>query len=163
MKIWDNVILIKEIEYLSKNGIHKGIDGTIVSIEEEMCTVWFSNPKNYGEYAFAKVDVQFLQLGTAIPYTEKMLAEMETFIKSVDMEKHVSLTECDVEELDVVELIVEDSKYARHGVHKGDRGAVISTYAIDNRWEIIFSERGTGKDIAQIGVDRKDFIIIDEF
>ena len=48
-------------------------------------------------------------------------------------------------------------------MHKGDRDSVISTYAIDNHWEIIFSERGTGKDIAQIGVDRKDFIIIDEF
>ncbi|MBQ4098920.1 MAG: hypothetical protein IJC87_02195 [Clostridia bacterium] len=163
MKIWDNVILTSEIDNLSKKGIHKGIDGTVVSINGEICTVWFSNPKNYGEYAFAKIDVKFLQLGTPIPYTKKMLAEMESFIKNVDMEKHVSLTECDVEELDVVELIVEDGKYARHGIHKGDRGSVISTYAIDNHWEIIFSERGTGKDIAQIGVDRKDFIIIDKF
>ena len=163
MKIWDNVILTSEIEDLSKKGIHKGIDGTVVSVDREICTVWFSNPKNYGEYAFAKVDSKFLQLSTPIPYTEQMLAEMKSFIQNVDMEKHVRLTECDVEELDAVELIVEDSKYTRHGVHKGDRGAVISTYAIDNRWEIIFSERGTGKDIAQIGVDRKDFIIIDKF
>ena len=163
MKIWDNVILIGEIEDLSKKGIHKGIDGTVVSVDGEMCTVWFSNPKNYGEYAFAKVDSKFLQLSTPIPYTEQMLAEMKSFIQNVDMKKHEKLSECDVEELDVVELIVEDDKYARHGVHKGDRGSVNSTYAIDNHWEIIFSERGTGRDIAQIGVDRKDFIIIDKF
>ena len=163
MKIWDNVILTGEIEDLSKKGIHKGIDGTVVSVDGEMCTVWFSNPKNYGEYAFAKVDSKFLQLSTPIPYTEQMLAEMKSFIQNVDMKKHERLSECDVEELDVVELIVEDDKYARHGVHKGDRGSVNSTYAIDNHWEIIFSERGTGRDIAQIGVDRKDFIIIDKF
>ena len=76
MKIWDNVILTSEIDNLSKKGIHKGIDGTVVSINGEICTVWFSNPKNYGEYAFAKIDVKFLQSGTPIPYTKKMLAEM---------------------------------------------------------------------------------------
>lgn len=60
---------------------------------------------------------------------------------------------------------------AQRGIHKDytgtiakiDRGCVISTYAIDNHWEIIFSERGTGKDIAQIGVAREDFKIIDKF
>ena len=57
MKIWDNVILTSEIDNLSKKGIHKGIEGTVVSINGEICTVWFSNPKNYGEYAFAKIDV----------------------------------------------------------------------------------------------------------
>jgi hypothetical protein len=62
-----------------------------------------------------------------------------------------------------VELIVEKPKYAIEGVHKGDRGCVISTYAVDNHWEIIFSERGTGKDIAQICVAREDFKIIDKF
>ena len=98
-----------------------------------------------------------------VHYNKKILCEMEEFLESVNMEKYTSLSECDVKEYDVVELIVEKPEYAMEGVHKGDRGCVISTYAIDNCWEIIFSERGTGRDLAQIGVAREDFKIIDKF
>jgi hypothetical protein len=161
MELFDDIKLIEEIAELQEKGIHKNYLGTIVKMEGDIYTVSFYNPKNLGEYAFAKVNKKYLTF-VFRPH-EKIIAETQEFIENVDMEKHVRLTECDVEELDAVELIVEDSKYTRHGVHKGDRGAVISTYAIDNHWEIIFSERGTGKDIAQIGVERKDFIIIDKF
>ena len=92
-----------------------------------------------------------------------MLEEIKEFVSNVRMEKYTKLSPCDVQEYDAVELIVEKPKYARKGVHKGDRGCVISTYAIDNYWEIIFSEQSTGKDIAQIGVAREDFKIIDKF
>lgn len=161
MELFDNIKLIEELKELQEKGIHKNYLGTIVKIKGDTYTVSFYNPKNLGEYAFAKVDKKYLSF-VFRPH-DKIIAEAQAFIENVDMEKHVSLTECDVEELDVVELIVEDGKYTRYGVHKGDRGSVISSYAIDNHWEIIFSERGTGKDIAQIGVDRKDFKIIDKF
>ena len=161
MELFDNIKLIEELKELQEKGIHKDYLGTIVKTEGDIYTVSFYNPKNLGEYAFAKVDKKYLSF-VFRPH-EKIIAEAQEFIENVDMEKHVSLTECDVEELDVVELIVEDGKYTRYGVHKGDRGSVISSYAIDSHWEIIFSERGTGKDIAQIGVDRKDFKIIDKF
>lgn len=161
MELFDNIKLLDEIDDLQKKGIHKNYLGTIVKMEGDIYTVSFYNPKNLGEYAFAKVHKKYLSF--VFRPDEKYIVEAQEFIESVDMEKHLRLSECDVNELDVVELIVEDSKYARHGVHKGDRGCVNSTYAIDNRWEIIFSERGTGKDIAQIGVDRKDFKIIDKF
>lgn len=163
MKKWDEVILNKELEDLAQRGIHKGYSGTIIESNAENCLIWFSNPKNYGEFAFAKVENKYLVVNSIIHYNKKILCEMEEFIANVNMEKHTHLTECDVKEYDVVELIVEKPEYAIEGVHKGDRGCVISTYAIHNCWEIIFSERGTGKDIAQIGVAREDFKIIDKF
>lgn len=163
MKKWDEVILNKELEDLAQRGIHKGYSGTIIESDAENCLIWFSNPKNYGEFAFAKVENKYLVVNSIIHYNKKILCEMEEFIANVNMEKHTHLTECDVKEYDVVELIVEKPEYAIEGVHKGDRGCVISTYAIHNCWEIIFSERGTGKDIAQIGVAREDFKIIDKF
>ena len=161
MRLYDNVELTEELEELSKKGIHKGCLGTIVKRSGEFFIVCFYNPKNVGEYAFAWVNEKFIEFITRP--NKKILCEMEEFVANVNMEKYTHLTECDVKEYDVVELIVEKPEYAIEGVHKGDRGCVISTYAIHNCWEIIFSERGTGKDIAQIGVAREDFKIIDKF
>ena len=162
MKVLEDVKLNEELEELAKRGIHKDYTGTIAKIDGDIYTVWFFNPKNYGEFAFAKVNKKYLS-PDKIVYHNRLLLEMEEFLANVKMEKYNHLTECDVKEYDVVELIVEKPKYTIEGVHKGDRGCVISTYAIDNHWEIIFSERGTGKDIAQIGVAREDFKIIDKF
>ena len=162
MKVLEDVRLNEEVQELANRGIHKGYEGTIAKINGDIYTVWFFNPKNYGEFAFVEVHKQYL-VPDKIVYHKKLLLEMEEFISNAKMETYTKLTECDVQEYDAVELIVEKPKYAIEGVHKGDRGCVISTYAIDNHWEIIFSERGTGKDIAQIGVDREDFKIIDKF
>jgi hypothetical protein len=162
MRELEDVILNEEIDELAQKGIHKGYEGTIAKINGDIYTVWFFNPKNYREFAFAEVNKKYL-IPDKSDYPKRLLLEMEEFINKVNMEKYTHLTECDVQEYDAVELIVEKPKYTIHGVHKGDRGCVISTYAIDNHWEIIFSERGTGKDIAHIGVDRNDFKIIDKF
>lgn len=160
MQLYDNIKLIDEIEELAQKGIHRGYLGTVVKCYNDSFIICFYNPKNLGEYAFAEVNKKSVEF--VIRPEEKIIFEMEAFVSSVKMERYTHLTECDVKEYDAVELIVEKSKYTIEGVHKGDRGCVISRYAIDNHWEIIFSERGTGKDIAQIGVDRADFKIIDE-
>ena len=161
MRLYDNIELTEEIEELAQNGIHKGYSGLIVKCEKDIYTVCFYNPYNFGEKAYAKVNKKFLIFSSRSD--KRIIQELQEFLQNVKMENYTHLTECDVKEYDVVELIVEKPKYAIEGVHKGDRGCVISTYAIDNHWEIIFSERGTGKDIAQIGVAREDFKIIDKF
>lgn len=163
MKKWEYVTLNKELDELAQRGIHKGYDGLITDIHGDIYTVWFTNSKNKGELAWAKIHKKYLILNANIKLDIRLLEEIKEFVSNVKMEKYTHLTECDVKEYDAVELIVEKPKYAIEGVHKGDRGCVISTYAIDNHWEIIFSERGTGKDIAQIGVAREDFKIIDKF
>jgi hypothetical protein len=161
MKVYDNIRLVEEVEELAQKGIHKGFNGLIVGINGNIYTVCFFNPYNHGESVYAMVNQKFLKFSSRVD--EKIIQEMEEFFPNEKMDFDKCLTECDVKEYDVVELIVEKTKYAIEGVHKGDRGCVISTYAIDNHWEIIFSERGTGKDIAQIGVAREDFKIIDKF
>lgn len=40
------------------------------------------------------------------------------------------------------------------------RGCVMSEYAIKGQWQIIFSEEGTGKDVADIMVSEEDFILV---
>lgn len=163
MNKWEYVTLNEELEELMGNGIHKGYDGLITDIHGDIYTVWFTNSKNKGELAWAKIHKKYLVLNPTIKLDARLLEEIKVFVSNVNIQKYTHLTECDVKEYDAVELIAEKPKYAIAGVHKGDRGCVISTYAIDNHWEIIFSERGTGKDIAQIGVAREDFTIIDKF
>ncbi|MDD4110263.1 MAG: hypothetical protein PHS54_01780 [Clostridia bacterium] len=61
--------------------------------------------------------------------------------------------------LDLVELIKEKPQYINAGVKIGDFGAVMSEEPVNGKWQIIFSEFYTGKDIADIMVNEEDLII----
>lgn len=58
--------------------------------------------------------------------------------------------------LDLVELIKEKPVYTKAGVKIGDFGAVMSENSINGKWQVIFSEFYTGKDIADIMVSEED-------
>ncbi len=58
--------------------------------------------------------------------------------------------------LDLVELIKEKPTYIKAGVQRGDFGAVMSAEAINGKWQVVFSEFYTGKDIAEIMVYEED-------
>ncbi len=58
--------------------------------------------------------------------------------------------------LDLVELIKEKPTYTKAGVKVGDFGAVMSEKPINGKWQVIFSEFYTGKDIADIMVAEED-------
>lgn len=58
--------------------------------------------------------------------------------------------------LDLVELIKEKASYTRAGVKLGDFGAVMSKEAVNGKWQVVFSEFYTGKDIADIMVAEED-------
>ena len=58
--------------------------------------------------------------------------------------------------LDLVELIKEKTAYTKEGVRIGDFGAVMSKKPINGKWQVIFSEFYTGKDIADIMVLEED-------
>ena len=61
--------------------------------------------------------------------------------------------------LDLVELIKEKPSYLKAGVKLGDFGAVISEKPINGKWQVVFSEFYTGKDIADIMVNEVDLKI----
>lgn len=58
--------------------------------------------------------------------------------------------------LDLVELIREKPSYTKVGVKLGDLGAVMSKESINGKWQVVFSEFYTGKDIADIMVAEED-------
>lgn len=64
-----------------------------------------------------------------------------------------------MEYLDLVELIKEKPSYTKAGVKLGDLGAIMSKTSINGKWQVLFSEFYTGKDIADILVDENDLKI----
>lgn len=63
--------------------------------------------------------------------------------------------------LDLIELIKEKPAYTKAGVKVGDFGAIMSETPIDGKWQVIFSEFYTGKDIADIMVNEEDLKVHD--
>lgn len=64
--------------------------------------------------------------------------------------------------LDLVELIKEKPAYTKAGVKVGDFGAVMSEKAVNGKWQVIFSEFYTGKDIADIMVAEEDLKVYEK-
>lgn len=137
MKIYDFVQLINSLEYLEEKGIFKESKGTIIKLENNIASVLFFNEKNMGDYAVANVNTKFLKTIGEFPTGE--LINLNNFIKNLDQEKHDKLKYPNIKEFDLVELLIEDEKYSKFGVHKGDKGCVISNYAIQNQAEVDFS------------------------
>ncbi len=161
MKVLEDVKLNEELEELAQRGIHKGYEGTIAKINGDIYTVWFFNPTNRGEFAFAEVNKKYL-VPDKIIYPKRLLLEIEEFFANVKMENYTHLTECDVKEYDKVELLVEKPQYAFEGVHKGAHGCVLQSYAIDGKWGILFYNVGENHDQeVEVNVYREDFRIID--
>ena len=160
MKVLEDVKLNEELEELAQRGIHKGYDGVIVKMEGDICTVCFYNSYNFGESAYAEVHKK--QLAFIFRADERIIQEMEEHFSNVKMDFNKSLTECDVKEYDKVELLVEKSKYAFEGVHKGAQGCVLFPYAIEGRWGILFYNVGENNDEEiELNVDRDDFKVIE--
>ncbi|MGN0798422.1 MAG: hypothetical protein ACI4L7_02545 [Christensenellales bacterium] len=63
--------------------------------------------------------------------------------------------------LDLVELIKEKPAYTKAGVKVGDFGAIMSEQPINGKWQVVFSEFYTGKDIADIMVYKEDLKVLD--
>lgn len=61
----------------------------------------------------------------------------------------------------LVELIKEKPAYTKAGVKVGDFGAIMSEKTINGKWQVIFSEFYTGKDIADIMVADEDLKVHD--
>lgn len=137
MKIYDFVELINSLEYLEEKGIFKESKGTIIKLENNIASVLFFNEKNMGDYAVANVNTKFLKTIGEFPTGD--LTNLNNFIKNLDQEKHDKLKYPNIKEYDLVELLIEDEKYSKFGVHKGDKGCVISNYAIQNQVEVDFS------------------------
>ena len=64
--------------------------------------------------------------------------------------------------MDCVELIVEKSKYAKEGVHKGMQGVIWEEECKDGCWVVLFPQYGDKEDIADLYIHEEDLILLPE-
>lgn len=160
MKQYEAVKLKNDDSILKEKGIGANTMGILIAsiVSSKEWIVMFLNSKNVGEYAVARVSEDDLVSLGAI--SNIAIAEIKEIEKREDFLEHTSFKPVCFEEYDMVELVVDRIKYSKEGVKKGMRGCVMSDCAINGKWQIIFSEEGTGRDIADIMIDEKDLILI---
>ena len=78
--------------------------------------------------------------------------------KNANAEEKKKILRCknSMKYLDLVELIKEKPAYTKNGVKVGNFGAIMSEKPINGKWQVVFSEFYTGKDIADIMVAEED-------
>lgn len=137
MKKFDLVLLKNENPYKQYN-LEKNMHGIVLENYFDTLIVLFFNPKNQGDYITATISVSDVMVcNEKMP--EKMINELSSnldIIKSKSKEKFEPLR---IKAYDMVELLVEDIKYTKYGIHKGDRGCVMENYAVQNYVEVDFS------------------------
>lgn len=117
--------------------------GIVVDVNYEKADVLFFNPHNVGDYAILSVKTMDLDLDK-----EKLPTEFKNELLSkldiLKLKAKNGLEAIAINEYDIVELLVEEERYTKFGIHKGDRGCVMDNNAVQNYIEVDFS--GIDKD-----------------
>ena len=142
MKKFDLVKLKTDIPYKSRNLI-KDMHGIVVDVNCEEADVLFFNPHNVGDYAIVKVKIADLNLDKEKLPTE-FERELSSELNAVKSKAKNVIEPTTINEYDMVELLVEKEKYAKFGIHKGDKGCVMDNNAVQKYIEVDFS--GVDKD-----------------
>lgn len=137
MKKLDLVKLKNDKPY--KNfGLVKDMRGIVSGTNFDDVDVLFFNPQNIGDFAIVNVKFVDLELekGKLPAELEKeLLSKLDDIIAKAKNE----IQPIKIKEYDMVELIVEEDRYAQFGIHKGDRGCVMDNNAVQNYIEVDFS------------------------
>lgn len=137
MKKFDLILLKNENPYKQYN-LEKNMHGIVLEKYFDTLIVLFFNPKNQGDYITATISVCDVTVcNEKIP--EKMINELSSNLDIVKNKSKEKFEPLRIKEYDMVELLVEDSKYTKYGIHKGDRGCVMENYAVQNYVEVDFS------------------------
>ena len=129
--------------------------GIVIKTNYDNAEVLFFNPHNVGDYAIVNIRKEDLE-----SEKEKLPAELEKELLSasddINSKAKDVLVPIAINEYDMVELLVEEERYAGFGAHKGDVGRVMDNNAVQNYIEVDFS----GIDGDCISVNINDLKVI---
>lgn len=163
MKRYDLVKLINSEPYL-QNNLYKDLHGIITDVFTISANVLFLNPQNTGDYAFVNIKLKGLLLcEEKLPDNMKELIENK--IAEITTKSKSSFEDIPFHDFDHVELIVENPKYSKLGIHKGAKGYVMDSKAVQGYVEVDFSSiKNNGEyDGDCISVNIKDLKILKWF
>ncbi len=161
MKRFDLVELINEKPY-AQYKLEKEMHGVVIEIlSSSRCGVMFFNPQNIGDYIIVVVNADDIVLDKEKLPTNIKNELMNNLKKLMDKASD-TFENIKIKPYSKVELLVEDDKYARFGIHKGDIGIVVDTFAVKNNIEVDFSGIDENGEYYgdSIGVDINDLKII---
>lgn len=132
-----DLVKLKNDNYKSHN-LTKDMHGIVIKTNYDNTDVLFFNPHNVGDYAVVNIKNEDLESDK-----EKLPAELEKELLSAsdDIKSKAKdvLVPTAINEYDMVELLVEEERYAEFGVHKGDVGYAMDNNAVQNYIEVDFS------------------------
>ena len=136
MKKFDLVKLNKSYE---KQNLIKDMHGIVIELKGDNVDVLFFNEKIVPDYVIVNVKLEDLLLEEE-KLPEQFEIELKTNLENlIANAKHI-LEKPIIKEYDIVELLVEDEKYSKFGVHKGDSGCVMDDRIIQNQILVDFSK-----------------------
>lgn len=137
-----DLVKLKNDNYKLHN-LTKDMHGIVIKTNFDNADVLFFNPSNVGDYAVVNIKNEDLESDK-----ENLPAELEKGLLSasddINSKAKDVLVPVAITEYDMVELLVEEERYAEFGAHKGDVGRVMDNNAVQNFIEVDFS--GIDKD-----------------
>ena len=159
IKVFDLITLNKDSEDLASRGIKRDCSGVVVGKENNKFLVMFHNGYNYGDHIFAWVEEDSLDYLGVFP--DGYQAELKAFVDNSKIDFEKCFAPCLVKQNDIIEIIEEVPEYIAEGLYPGVTGVVISSYAMDSRWDVIFDNAGEDRNkFVQKVVAEKYFKVI---
>ncbi len=128
MKKYDIVKLCNLTEFYKQNSSYVNVQGIVLEVNNDKSKVLFLNEYNQGDYAYLEInnnDVEVIAKNIPLSFVDYVQGNLKNFNPKVKGFKKKEFNAY----LDV-ELLVEDDKYSKFGVHKGDRGVIMEDYAV---------------------------------
>lgn len=137
MNKFDVVVLRNEQPY-KKHGLKKDMHGIVIDNILTTYEILFFNPQNLGEYIITPIHSKdIVKEKEVLP--ANIVIELSSRLDNLRLNALKSFKPLPIKCYDIVELLVEDKKYAKFGIHKGERGCVVNDNAIKNNIEVDFS------------------------
>ena len=142
MKEYDIVTLVNlKQDYKNKN-LYLNANGIVLKIlPYDKLQVIFFNDNIIGDFAVVtvnKIDVKEQDFALPINFVNKFKNFNKFEEKNIYNKQEFQTLE--FKECDRVELIVEDDKYTKYGLHKGEIGYIAIDYAVSNSIEVDFPD-----------------------
>jgi len=128
MKKYDIVRLSNLIEEYKQNNLYLNAQGIILECSNEKSEILFCNEYNQGDYAYLEVrnnDIEIISEDAPSIFINYIQDNLKNFTP-----KEKGFKKKEFEAYSQVELLIEDDKYSKFGVHKGDKGVIMEDYAV---------------------------------